>query len=281
MNHLMPEQRADKNGKLVVRHVKVDKVAKLHMAAIPAPSLVSQAESNDEIIKREMIACGSSEHEASDYLGFLDARGDRTKRIIAKALTNRRDHGDYAAIKHVMAVSVEAGVMQLATSDISFMRRLADCFPADGRMSPQRSAFNLIENAFRENFKLTRFQDSVNEINYLKHADAFRVTVLSNLLGVKDNVPSSFEAREQEAHILENLDEFLENLPEHVKASAALNDWNLNPTSHDILSMSRMVKEFGSTTDAVVAAVIERKRYDEDEIRAVLTTAPALSQGAL
>jgi hypothetical protein len=277
----MPEQRADKNGKLVVRHVKANSGSKLNMASIPAPSLAGQAESSDEIIKREMMTCGSSENEASDYVTFLQERGETTKRVLAEALMSRRDDGDYATIKHVMGVSVEAGVMQLAVSDINFMRRLAECFPADGRMSQQRAAFNEVENAFRDNFKLARFQDSVNDIDYLKHAAPFRAAVVARVLDVKDSASSSFEAREQEEHIQENLDAFIENLPEYRRASLEFDAWAIKVTSRDLLGLFAMVEECGSTVEAAIAAATERRRYDEDEIRAILTTAPALSQGAI
>lgn len=281
MNNLMPEQRADKNGKLVVRHVKANSENKLRYAPLPAPSLARQEESSDEIIKREFIACGSSEHEATDYVGFLSDRGETTKRVVAEALMNRRDDVDFRAIKHVMAVSVDTGVMQLAASDVNLMRKVSECFPPDGRMSQQRAAFNVIENTFRENFKLVRFQDSVNDIDYLKHAASFRAAVVAKILEVKDSASSSFEAREQEDHIQENLDDFIENLPEYRKASLEFDTWAIRVNSRDLLGLFTMVEECGSTVDAAVAAAVERKRYNEDEIRTILSTAPALSQGAI
>jgi hypothetical protein len=277
----MPEQRADKNGKLVVRHVKANSESKLRFSSLPAPSLVSREESPDEIIKREFMACGSSEHEATDYVGFLQDRGETTKRVVADALMNRRDEVDFRAIKHVIAVSMDTGVMQLATSDVSLLCKVAECFPADGRMSPQRAAFNVIENTFRENFRLARFQDQVHDIDYLKHAVPFRAAVVAQILDVKDSVSSSFEARAQEEHIQENIGEFIENLPEYRKVSLEFDAWAIKVTSRDLLGLFTMVKECDSTVDAAIAAAVERKRYNEEEIRAILTTAPALSQGAI
>lgn len=277
----MPEQRADKNGKLVVRHVKTTTGGKPQMASIPAPSLGGREELASEVIKREFLSFGLSEQESNDYVEYTGKLGIKTQEAVAEALKNRRDDEELKAVKHIIAVAMEPGVVQLAVSDLDFFLKIRECFPVNERLTPQRAAFNAIESVFRNNFKTALFQDRVNDFDYLKYAVPFRAEVISVLLQLKDRAVSSFDEREQEEHIKEHLEEFTDNIAEHRRVSFTLHDYAINPTSRDLLSISKLVKEHGSTTDAVIEAIIERRRYEEDEIRSILSSAPALSQGVI
>lgn len=280
MTQLIPEQRVDKNGKLVVRHVKSGGSGALPCSAFPAPSIVVQEESVTDVLRREFSTCGMSDSEVNDYaVEFLKDKGETTKKVVADALLNRRSDDDFRAIKHVLTVSMEAGVIQLAVSDINFMLKVTECMPPSGMISPLRSSYNIIEDTFRNTFRTRKRNE--DEADYLKHADAFRAMVVARVLGITENVESTFDEREQHDHIMENFDEFVENLSDCKEASDALNQCGLRPDSHMLLSVCRLVKECNSTMDVVLASVIERQRCDEDEIKTILGTTPALSQGAI
>lgn len=281
MNHLIPEQRADKNGKLVTRHVKPIGDDKLRMAAIPAPALgvTGGEDSYEDIIRREFLACGATEDESRDYADFTTGHGEETQRVVAEALLNRRDHEDYEMIKHVLMVSNQAGVIQLAVDDVAFMRSLAGCLP-DAQISSKRNAYNLVEDAFRKSFKLMHAQD-VSKVDYLKHAKQFRASVMAMALALTGRIVSSFEEREQEGHLLEHYDTFIERLPEFRRLSIGMRNAGVTINSRDLLSAMETADAYGTNIEAFVAAVEERGRYDEEEIKDILTTTASLSQGVI
>lgn len=281
MTHLIPEQRVDKNGNLVTRHVKQDAGSRIQAGSIPAPSLAKTVESPAEVIRREFLSYGFSEHEANVYIGYSANLGHETQKVVAEALLNRTEDEDVANVKHIITVAMDPGVVQLAVSDLDFFRKIKECFPSGERMSQQRAAFNVFESTFRNNFKTATFADNIKDFDYLRYAPPFRAEVVSSILQIKGNASTTFEEREQEDHIKDNIDEFVDNIIEHHSVALTTRDYGINLSSRDILGISNMIKEYGSTVEVITMAIVDRKRYDEDEIRSILSTAPALSQGAI
>lgn len=283
MSTLIPEQRPDKNGKIVTRHVKPNAGTGLSGMGIPAPSIAMKEESPSETIERILTDSGRySTMQIEDYsLTYLDGKGEKTQRVVADALLNCESDREMDAITKCITIIMEPGVLQLAASDIKFVLDVADTFPRDNPVQSLRVATDAMEDTFTSVFRPKGRASDHNKVDYLKYADAFKATMLSRVLMVDDDASSTFEAREQVDFIQGNMDSFRDNLPLLREASDAIVQTGVKTNPYELLKMVDYLEGNPSGIEAMATVALERRRFDADEIKLVLSSANAISQGAL
>lgn len=286
MTHLIPEQRPDKNGKLVTRHIKGQVAGSFPAAMMPAPVIAVQKEPATEVIRREFRASGGMTDEEVDSLleFYLEGKGERTLGVIADALTSAKSAEATGVIKSISTVMLEPGAIQLAAHDIDFFLDVSKIFPDAGPPTPVRKTISIFEDAFTNTYTVARNNRRRKvplDIDYLTHAKDFQATVLARVMEVHENTESVFAARDQIDHIKENLDLFRRYAHVCREASLSMHNEGDTHTSHDLLDVCKVVDEHPGNGDAVIALIRERKRFDADEIRITLSTAAGLSRGVL
>ena len=282
MTNLIPEQRPDKNGKLVTRHVKTGGGSK-PATSLPAPAPVAPAKREPLAVIEDALA--QKLEDGDDLQGivmYLKMSAPITQQIVADALENYETDEEFDVLYRVINSAIDPGFLQLATSDIKFIVDLSKTVKTGDTSYPARRAVSVMESTFTNKFRSRGTRDS-QEYGYTKHLGMFKAAVIARALEIDDNVSSDFEEYEQYLHIHENMELLMRHLPacnkvmvgmeSHVKGKRA--------TSEEAVAVCRILEEFPDSETLIVDFVEDRKSFDEQAVRESLTSASALSRGAL
>jgi hypothetical protein len=281
MSNLRAEQRPDKNGKIVTRHVRHDDAVK-RVASLPAPSPVTAPKRDALTIIGDALGQKLDAETVEGLTGYMDMKAPVTQQIVADALERCENDEEFNAIVKAINKAIDPGFLQLATADIKFLLRLSEHITDDDPEYPTRRASGIMESTFTNKFR-SRGSRAGMEHDHTKHLKMYQSAVLARALRVDGNVGSDFEAFDQYQHISENMEPLMRNLSTCKKAVEMLDELSgMNrPTSEEALAVARVLDDFPGSDEAVLLFIEDREMFDEGQLRESLSVGTTLSRGAL
>lgn len=279
MSDLRAEQRADKNGKVVTRHVKNGDRIKPPVS-LPAPLPVAAQNREPLDVIRDILNHKLDEGEAKGLTGYLSMKAPVTKSVVADALLHHENEREFEALMSMIGSSVPNAMLQLIVSDVKFALRLSEVLPSRHAKEPLYGALMVMESAYTAAFS-GRGQLAGKEPDLTRHAPLYRGSVIARIMEIHDSAPSTFYAYEQSTEIASNMSTFMPHLEYCRKISLALSEEGEQATLDTMYSVCRLLNDFPDSGESLLGMVETRGRFNEDEARQVLSTTKALSQGAL
>jgi hypothetical protein len=279
MSNLRAEQRPDKNGKIVTRHVRNGDAVK-RISSLPAPSPVTAPKRDALSVIGDALGQKLDTETAEGLTEYMKMKAPVTQQIVADALERCENDDEFNAIVKVVNKAIDPGFLQLATVDIKFLLQLSEHITDDDPEYPTRRASGIMESTFTNKFRSRR---AGMEHDHTKHITMYQSAVLARALRVDGNVGSDFEAFDQYQHISENMEPLMRNLSTCKKAVEMLDELSgrNRPTSEEALAVARVLDDFPGSDEALLLFIEDREMFDEGQMRESLSVGTTLSRGAL
>jgi hypothetical protein len=121
MSVLVPEQRPDKNGHIVTRHVRADKASGVTPSGIPAPSLVGQTGPAFRAYKD--LAYGELANRTEDKFSELGVKMEDNVRKLVIAISSNKELSPSAEKLYDLLPSIDAdGLRSLTGGQMKYLR---------------------------------------------------------------------------------------------------------------------------------------------------------------
>jgi hypothetical protein len=281
MSNLRAEQRPDKNGKIVTRHVKNGDSVK-RVASLPAPSPVTAPKRDALSVISDALGQKLDAETTEGLTAYMGMKAPVTQQIVADALERCENDEEFNAISKAINKAIDPGFLQMVTADIKFLMQLSEHITDDEPEYPTRRASGIMESTFTNKFR-SRGSRTGMEGDHTKHLAMYQSAVIARVLGVDGVVASDFEAYDQYQHINENREPLMRNLSTCKKAVGMLDELSAKnrPTSEEALAVARVLDDFPGSDDAVLLFIEDREMFDEGQMRESLSVGTALSRGAL
>lgn len=281
MSNLRAEQRADKNGKIVTRHVRNEDATK-QKASLPAPPSVAPQKRDAATVISDILHERLDQGTAEGLTGYVQMMAPVTQQIIADALERCEDDVEFTAIYNALNKAVDFGFLQLLMADIKFLMQLSEHITDDAPEYPTRRASGLMESTFTNKYRTRGSRDGF-EHDHTKHLKMYQAAVMARALGVDGVVGSDFEAFEQYQRIMDNREPLMRHLGTCKRAISLLDDLDRTnrPTVDDAFSIAGVLDDFPGTDEAIIKFIEDRSGFDEGQMRESLQVGTTLSRGAL
>lgn len=281
MSNLRAEQRPDKNGKIVTRHVKNGDNVK-RVASLPAPSPVATPKRDAMSVIGDALGQKLDVDTAMGLTGYMAMKAPVTQQIVADSLERCENDEEFNALVNAINKAIDPGFLQMTASDIKFLMQLSEHITDENSDQPTRRAVGIMESTFTNKFRSSGSRVGM-EHDHTKHLAMYQSAVLARALGVDGNTGSDFEAYDQYQHINENREPLMRNLSTCRKAVGMLDELSARnrPTSEEALAVARVLDDFPGSDEAVLLFIEDREMFDEGQLREALSINTALSRGAL
>ena len=277
MSHLTPQKRPDRNGKMVTRHVKTDTIPVVK-APIPAPTAPARTDTIPLTALKKLTMLLGSE-DGSAYFDYIGRKPPEYREVIMTAIAGAQSDDERYAVLCVVDEASTPRVGTLALDDPSFLIELArqhTVLRASGS-KVYSGAVMVMDQSFREHFR----DIPIDEAGVRKYAPLLRAASITKTLGIDQNALTSFDKVDQMRHVNDNMDTFTRHLLACRSVTLhAGKDTMFN--SEELLGICEVLDAHPGSDDILMKYVSDRKRYDPDEFKLVLSGASrSLSEGTL
>lgn len=279
MSHLTPQKRPDRNGKMVTRHVR-DTASPVAKAPLPAPSAPDASSNSQSLAVLKKLSMHFGSEDGASYFSYIGRQPTEYREAIMTAVMDAQTSQELDAVMCVLGDGSGPVFPTLALDNPSFIVELAKqqtVIQASGT-KVYSAAVMVMDQSFREHFNTRSIP--IDEAGIRKYAPLLRAASITKTLGIDQNALTSFDKVDQMRHVNDNSETFMRHLL--ACRSVTLHAGDAMFTSEDLLGICEVLDAHPGSDDVLMKYVSDRKRYDPDEFKLILSGASrSLSEGTL
>lgn len=287
MSHLIPQQRVNKNGVPVIKHVLPPASGPASKQAIPAPQTATPATEDwaatEPLVYSQIALRTDSPDDVIARIGGFDPS---LRKQISDAILSGDDYSSYVGLT-LMDERDEAKIRYIIGS-LSFHRAIT-IEHAESQSVPlmyMRSSLKGLTQRFSiEYFGYAKDEMTDERLRY------FKADIVSDTFNFRHKYPVNFERYAALKEIADNIDLVEKALPAMVQANSAIRHWrqeNRESTdagamgAEDLLAIANVVKDRPDSAGYFYPYVRSRGAFDPEGFIVMIDTAsPALYEGVL
>lgn len=299
MTNLVPEQRFDKNGRLVTRHIRSTKDILFGKSGMPAPvphSYDATTAINDYV--QVLSDFGIDSSDITEMASGIRRVNEETRILVTAALHECPDTVALLALSHALATKDEQYIRSITLSleyCSGYARAIADR-DSRGATDPARSYRNVFDSFHSLHKSMNRSSAPFEVSSYNPErdkyiADTFKAEHLTDHMNTARKVPLKFELYKHISMLFDNMDAVEKASYACVEVKTALRHYALKNKkstdaisldAHDVLAIAAIASDYPHANDKLYDAIIDHGSFDPDRIKLALENdASALIQGVL
>lgn len=281
MSNLIPEQRFDKNGRLVTRHVRSTAPLLFGKSGIPSPKAhVYDAQAAVEEYMETLVERGAESGNVPAIATALSAVNEETRIIAMTALHEHTDYDATLMLSYALVTKDEHFIRSVSLSlgfCSSFIRAITFRDGLDPRnykatLSDFQHVHNRITKTTGGRLPLPEYDNERDEML----ATAFRVEYLGDWANMSKKVPLKFEYYKNLSLLEDHMNEIEPAIPAIVETMTARRDHatanNIAPNTlsmdaNDLISIAALVRGYPHADKKLYDIVVSHGVYDADRVR--------------
>lgn len=269
-NNLVPELRADVNGKLVTRHVNPGNTGAGSLKPVPAPVLKMEQRDAREALIAEVTPHLKNSIKQADFASYIRGLPANYADALYEGM---QATGDAGLIDRITLRANQIGAGTLMGLSAAFMKDVTDAFetvkdnPGNSGAS-ESNTIKIFNQVYEDNFNKPK--KVPDDYDYKKHLPAYQAAVVIQILGCTEGALSNFEIREQHAAAEENLESLKRNIKPLTVCTEAMWQVNRYADTHQLIELSQILDEYPGTDELICGYVQQRERLDLNEIRSIV-----------
>lgn len=296
MRNLTPEQRVDKNGRLVTRHVRNNAPLPFGKSGIPSPKAhYYDAATAVEEYMQTLVERGAESGNVPAIADALGAVNEETRIIAMTALHDHPDKDSTLMLSYALVTKDEQFIRSVSLTlgyCSDYVRTVATRENADARdyktiLGGLHHVHRGLMNTSSTRMPLPDYDRERDELV----ATAFKVEHISHSTSMSRKVLLKFEYYKHQNILADNMDEIEPAIPTIMELVAARRKYaiahkqptdDLSLDAHDLMSIAAIVSDYPHADKQMYDIVIGHGVFDPDRIRLALENkAPALVEGVL
>lgn len=297
MPNLIPEQRFDKNGRLVTRHVRSTAPLLFGKSGLPSPKAHHyHATTAVEEYMETLVERGAESGNVPAVAEALTAVNEETRILVMTALHDHTDTNATLILSYALTTKDEQFIRSVSLSlgyCSDYVRTVVD---TENVVDPKHyksilgglhHSHKSLENASSPGMPLADYDHERDELI----ATAFKVGHIAAWTNMARKVNLKFEYYKHQSLLADNMEEIEAATPAIGKLVAARRHYaHMNKEStdalsldaHDLMSIAAIVSDYPHAENRIYDIVVGHGTFDPERIRLALESdSPALVQGVL
>jgi hypothetical protein len=296
MSNLIPEQRFDKNGRLVTRHVRSTAPLLFGKSGIPSPKAHHyHATTAVEEYMETLAERGAESGNIPAIADALAAVNEETRILVMTALHDHTDTNSTLMLSYALTTKDEQFIRSVSLSlgyCSNYVRTVASRENVDPKqyksiLGGLHHSHNGIVQMSSKGMPLAEYDHARDEMI----ATAFKVEHIAQWTSMSRKVQLKFEYYKHLSLLADNMEEVEAATPAIVELVAARRHHAiahkestdaLALDAHDLMSIAAIVSDYPHAENRIYDIVIDHGSFDPDRIRLALESgSPVLVQGVL
>lgn len=298
MTNLMPEQRVDKNGRVVTRHVRSTAQLLFGRSSIPAPqphSYDANTAISDFVRTLEERGAANGNNNVTAIAASLKSVNEETRIMALTALQDHEDMHSTLMLSYALGTKDEQFIRTVSLSlnyCSAYIGAVASRENVDGK------GYGSILGGMHHTHKglLKDTSSDMPLADYDRERDelvatAYKVEHLSRFTNMSLKVPLAFEHYKQMSMLADNMEMIEDAVPAISDLMAALRHYaqthdkgkqKFSLDAHDMMAIAEIVRDYPRANNHIYDIVVDHGSFDPDRIKLALESESyALVQGVL